>query len=141
MSNTVPDYITEVLDEIAPSKAKGDFIEFNDGGDERKRREGSRSLRDRERLRQGVGAVLTVRRAAELLPLNDADARRWLREKRLVRVVLGTEVVVWAEVLEALSSSSGSTGDSPPAPPARKRRKSKVLPRVEITPLATGTDR
>ena len=75
-----------------------------------------------------------------LLPLNDADARRWLREQGLIRTILGAEVVVWAEVLEALSRSEGALPEDPPPQPRRRKRKRPVLPRVEITPLATGTD-
>lgn len=60
------------------------------------------STRDRERLLQGTGAVLSLRRAAELLPWDDAPARAWLRAQGLVHKVNGKEIVVWEEVLDRL---------------------------------------
>lgn len=139
--STAPDDIDKLIDDAAGSNGNGQggFVEFSFGAERVSTIKG-RSLRDRERLLQGLGAVYTVRRAAELLPGNDADNRAWLRQHGLVRVVGGTEVVVWAEVLDMIS---GRREDAPDAPPPARRRKGKkraVLPRVEIKPLATGTD-
>lgn len=59
----------------------------------------------------GSGAVLTVAEAAALLPVADADARRWLHGAGLVRRLAGRPVVVWADVHDALRR-----GDSPQEP-------------------------
>ena len=53
-----------------------------------------------DRLRLGVAAVLSVGRAAELLPLRDADARALIRQADIVRYLDGREVVVWGDVLD-----------------------------------------
>lgn len=78
----------------------------------------SRSQRDAERLAQGIAAVHAVRRAAELLPLDDKEALAWLRKEGLVLCLLGRECVIWGDVLERLRQ----TQDGPPddTPPKRK---------------------
>ena len=43
---------------------------------------------------------MSVRRAAELLPIGDAAGRAWLRREGLVRHLEGADVVIWADVLE-----------------------------------------
>lgn len=68
----------------------------------------SRSVRDQERLSLGRDAVLSLGRAAELLPLADGKARAWLRERGLVVPLQcggsRKEVVHWGSVLELLAS-------------------------------------
>ena len=56
-----------------------------------------------DRLHLGEAAVLTPTKAAELLPVREADALRWLRARGLVRRVPGLgEVVVWGDVVAAI---------------------------------------
>lgn len=57
-----------------------------------------------DRLALGSAAVLPVSRAAELLPVGDSRARAWLRSCGLTSDLCGREVVVWGEVLEALTT-------------------------------------
>lgn len=64
------------------------------------------SQRDQDRLTQGGAAVLSVRRAAELLPIGDAAGRAWLRREGLVRRLEGADVVVWADVLDRVRSGA-----------------------------------
>lgn len=54
----------------------------------------------RERL--GMAAVLSVDHAAQLLPLDAAAARDWLRARGLIRHIEGRAVVRWGDVYEAL---------------------------------------
>lgn len=85
----------------------------------------SSSHRHRDRLAMGAGAVLTVAEAAALLPVADADARRWLHGAGLVRRLAGRAVVVWADVHDALRSSDG-----PEAP--RAEAAAPALRRVKL---------
>jgi hypothetical protein len=58
------------------------------------------------RRQLGAGAVLTVAEAARLLPFREADAVRWLHERKLARPVPGLpgrRVVRWLDVLDALA--------------------------------------
>lgn len=88
------------------------------------------STRDRERLLQGLGAVYSPRRAAELLPGDDASNRAWLREQGLVHTRNGKEEVVWDEVLEKLK---GAPTDAPtPAKTGRTRRGEAPIPRFGL---------
>lgn len=66
----------------------------------------------------GPAAVLTVRDAARLLPVREADARAWLRDAGCVRMLLGVEVVTWADVLRALPPTAGSGEEAVPPRPA-----------------------
>jgi hypothetical protein len=66
-----------------------------------------------ERLQMGAGAVLTFKEAARLLPLRDADARRFLWNHNCVRVLEGRRVVVWALVIEALRTAAAPGDDAP----------------------------
>jgi hypothetical protein len=77
-----------------------------------------------KRLALGRAAVLSVTEAASLLPLREADAIRWLRERRLVRTFPGTtrEVVRWGDVYEAIAA-----GDEPQV--SRPAAKDDTLPR------------
>lgn len=65
------------------------------------------------RLLLGDAAVLTVAQAAALLPVDDNDARRWLRNHGLIArmtlhdpetgIARDVEVVVWGDVVDALA--------------------------------------
>ncbi len=83
------------------------------------------SERHFERLIVSPGAIVSLQEACELLPLNDAAARHWLHEQRLVRLLAGRHVVCWADVAQALRST-------PMAPPSKVARS---LPRIKIDPL------
>ncbi len=54
------------------------------------------------RIQLGLGAVFAPSEAAELLPMGYQRAMHWLRQRGLVRLVEGAEVVVWLEVVDAL---------------------------------------
>lgn len=82
----------------------------------------ARSQRDADRLQQGAGAVFTVARAAELLPLSTDEARRWLRDQGLVTRILDREVVCWGRVLEALARGDEPTTRPKPVPRPAIRR-------------------
>ena len=56
------------------------------------------------RLALGAAAVVSAATAAELLPIRDAEARQWLRDRDLVRELLGRPVVRWGDVLDALEA-------------------------------------
>lgn len=77
------------------------------------------SVRDRERLGLGRDAILSLGRAAELLPLADGEARAWLREQGLVATIEACgrtkELVHWGAVLEKLAPAR------PPKARARRR--------------------
>jgi hypothetical protein len=84
------------------------------------------SLRDQERLQQGLGACFSPGRAAELLPGTDAANLRWLRQQGLVRTLpTGKEIVVWQEVIDHLTSK-------PQPQPKPTRRGSKSMPRFGL---------
>lgn len=91
------------------------------------------SDRDRERIALGRDAVLSLGRAAELLPLADREARAWLREQGLV-VELATsgrskEVVHWGAVLDRLGPAPVEAAE----PTRRKlRQRHGRLPRVDL---------
>lgn len=74
-----------------------------------------------EQSREALGrdAVFSVRRAAELLPVRDAKGRKWLREKGLIRLIDGQEVVIWGDVLDALNVTQPTTRRAPRAPARR----------------------
>ena len=73
------------------------------------------------RLALGDAAILSLSAAAELLPIREADARRWLRARGLVRQMDGRDVVLWRDVTEAIRA-----GD-PPAPAPRGRRRDRCI--------------
>lgn len=79
-----------------------------------------------QRLAQGAAAVMSLDLAAQLLPVSDAEARRWLRQQGLVRDLLGRSVVVWADVLDALRAADGSTTEPAAAP------RHAPMPRVKL---------
>lgn len=72
------------------------------------------------RLVVSPGAILSLQKAAELLPIADRDARAWLRRCGLVRNLAGRPVIIWQEVIDALANP-------PEAPP-----KVAALRRVEL---------
>ena len=89
-----------------------------------------KSQRDQDRLAQGGAAILSVRRAAELLPIADAAGRAWLRQQGLVRSLDGADVVVWADVVERVRAGALDTRPSgPKASPGGLRGH----PRVTLT--------
>ncbi len=92
------------------------------------------SDRHQHRLAQGAAAVLSEAQAVALLPMNDGEARRWLRRSGLVRKLEGRRVVVWGSVPEAIKS-----GDDGPTASARPRVKptepSPILRRAKLEPI------
>ncbi len=64
------------------------------------------SQRDDERLSQGRDAMLTLRRAAELLPGNDADNRRALLAAEIVRDGDGRKMVRWGDLAALFPSAA-----------------------------------
>ena len=81
-----------------------------------------------ERLQQGSGAIFSLGTACALLPLDDGEARGWLRERGLVRHLLGRPVVVWADVQDALRADPGrAESNPPPLSKAYRRRRLKPL--------------
>jgi len=91
-----------------------------------------RSLRDAERLAQGLGAVYTPRRAAELLPGCDHRNRVWLRQQGLIhRSEAGKDVVIWAEVVDRLKDAP-TIGAIPKVVARRRRRTASNLPRFDL---------
>ena len=67
--------------------------------------------------------MLSARRAAELLPIGDQEARRWLRERGLVRYLEGRPVVRWRDVLDALAEP-----ELPPRSPTLPLARTKLNP-------------
>ena len=91
-----------------------------------------RSLRDAERLAQGLGAIYTPRRASELLPGCDRRNRAWLRQQGLIhRTDTAKEVVLWSEVVDRLKRSP-AIGASPKVAARRRRRAASNLPRFDL---------
>lgn len=78
--------------------------------------------------------MLSVVHAVELLPLAEADARRWLQERGLVRDLAGRRVVIWGDVLDALRQTAGAA-DSDPEPARGTTRGTAALPRVRLRPV------
>ena len=54
------------------------------------------------RLQLGPSAVLPAELAVRLVPGEEARTRRWLREHQLVRNLLGVQVVVWGDIVDAV---------------------------------------
>lgn len=50
----------------------------------------------------GLGDVLTLEEACAALRVRESVARAWLRDRGLVVHVAGRDLVVWADVLDAL---------------------------------------
>lgn len=85
------------------------------------------SARHQDRLALGAAAVVTVATATSLLPLGDKEARTWLRDRGLVRDLLGRQVVVWGDVLDALKGDDGG--------PTEERPPRVALPRTRLEPV------
>lgn len=69
---------------------------------------------EHDRLQLGGAAVLSPSKAAELLPVRDADGVRWLREHGLVRHIAGLgEVVVWGDVLDLIRAGGAVASERP----------------------------
>ena len=81
--------------------------------------------RDDARAMLGINALFSLNRAAELIPIGDGEARRWLEAHGLVRHVNERPVVRWCDVLEAL-------GEPPVAPGRKPAPKCVPLPRVKL---------
>jgi hypothetical protein len=64
----------------------------------------------------GAAAVLSEAEAVRLLPCRDSTARRWLRDRGLVRSTPIGEVVVWGDVVAALVDAPK---EEPPRPRSR----------------------
>lgn len=92
------------------------------------------SVRDRERLGLGRDAILSLGRAAELLPLADGEARAWLREQGLVATIEACgrtkELVHWGAVLERLGPA--------PTPKTRARRREEPRGRSGLRRVDLG---
>lgn len=96
-----------------------------------------RGQRAAARLELGAAAILSVVTAVALMPLAEADARRWLEEHGLVHDLAGRRVVIWGDVLEALRSHPPASAP-PPSGPARARGPRSAgppLPRVRLRPV------
>ena len=55
-----------------------------------------------DRLALGDAAVISLSRAVQLLPWNDAESRKWLKSAGLVRLFGGRTFVIWSEVIAEL---------------------------------------
>ena len=65
--------------------------------------------------------LLTVAEAVRALRIREADARRWIRERGLVRRVEGRDLVVWGEVVRAISGAVEEPPSAAPRPRGRQR--------------------
>ena len=81
---------------------------------------------DADHVALGRAAVFSVSRAAELLPIRDCEARAWLRDRGLIRDLVGRSVVVWGDVLDALED------DRPNRPRTSPRTRRFALPRNKL---------
>jgi hypothetical protein len=90
----------------------------------------TRDERQAARLALGKDAVMSEATAIELLPFSDAAARKWLRDRELVRDVpeLG-RCVIWADVLSALRGEADRQAERAPARPKLPPTK---LPRKQL---------
>lgn len=59
-----------------------------------------------DRTHLGDAMVVSLTRAAQLLPMRTDDAKRWLRREGLVSHLEGRELVVWGRVLSTLADPS-----------------------------------
>lgn len=73
-----------------------------------------------QRLVVSASAVVSVGQAARLLPIGPKDARRWLRNRGLVRDLDGRSVVVWGDVVRELGR------------PAHEHPAVRALPREKL---------
>lgn len=79
--------------------------------------------RQEARRQQGAAAVFSEAEAVRCLPVREATAREWLRDRGLVQDVPGLgRVVVWADVLEAIRQGGGPREPETTRPPSRLPR-------------------
>ena len=71
------------------------------------------SSRNESRLNLGQAAIFSVAQAVGLLPLADREAKQWLIDHDLIRHLSGRRVVIWGEVLHALSSNEDDAASEP----------------------------
>ena len=64
------------------------------------------SRRARRRAALGDAAVVSLNEAIDRLPIRDSEARVWLQDAGLVRLIRGRPVVHWGSVLRALGADS-----------------------------------
>lgn len=86
------------------------------------------SDRHLHRLALGAAAVLPEAQAVALLPMNDREARRWLRHNGLVHDLEGRRVVVWGEVLAAIKKDDIEPSPMPPTTSTPVLRRAKLEP-------------
>ena len=79
------------------------------------------SVRDLDRLILGASALLSISRAAELLPVSDAEARRLIEDAGIIRRLAGRRVVLWSEVV-SLAVPEQERRERRPAPSRRLKR-------------------
>lgn len=78
----------------------------------------------------GLGAILSLDEAAELLPIADADARRWLVDAGCVRDLNGRKTVSWLRVVEAWDTLPLHSTKAPR--PGLRVPAAEPLPRVAL---------
>ena len=71
--------------------------------------------------------VISLDKAAKMLPIRNKDARRWLEEFELVRYLYGKPVVIWKEVLDVLSQCTDPNRSKEKMAAKRKPKKSRLL--------------
>lgn len=79
----------------------------------------------------GMGAILSLDEAAELLPIADGEARRWLIDAGCVRDLNGRKTVSWLRVIEAWDSLPLCSTKAP-RPGLRVFPPTEPLPRVAL---------
>jgi len=75
-----------------------------------------------DRLNLGSAALLSVARAAELMPMRDAEARAAIEAAGIVRLLGGRRVVLWADCIELARPE----GEPEPNRPVRRSRRRKL---------------
>ncbi len=74
------------------------------------------------RLQLGAAAVISPTKAAELLPMSEAAAMKWMHRSGLIRTVDGRHLVVWGDVVTAVQSQGAHAMESLPTRAATGRR-------------------
>ncbi len=82
------------------------------------------------RLTTGLGAIISMGQAVELLPVRRETARDWLREIGAAVNLSGSEVVCWKRVVESLDIGLVPVEKTPQRHPRRKPRPTGVLMKV-----------
>jgi len=75
-----------------------------------------------DRLSLGSAALLSVARAAELMPMRDAEARAAIEAAGIVRRLGGRRVVLWADCIELARPE----GEPEPGRPRRRSQRRKL---------------